>query len=182
MSFYDQNSDEYFAKTQRIEMSAAYQKFIPLLPKNGKILDAGCGSGRDARCFREMGFSVTAFDASIELVRLAREKNGVDASHDSFEAFDCVDVFDGIWACASLLHVPHSRLTRVIRKLTLFLKPNGFFYVSFKEGTGVHQEGERTFSDLTEHDLRTVIESCELRLQCLWRNDIWINAISEKSF
>jgi 2-polyprenyl-3-methyl-5-hydroxy-6-metoxy-1,4-benzoquinol methylase len=74
----------------------------------GRILDAGCGPGRDALAFAERGYELIAFDASTAMVRVARERVGsrIVVHLMRFEDLNGQSEFDGIWACASLLHVP----------------------------------------------------------------------------
>jgi hypothetical protein len=104
--YYTQHAAEFFHSTVGVDMAPIRQRFIARLPPGGHILDAGCGSGRDARAFAEAGFRVTAFDASAELARLASAHCGFAVAERRFEDVDEVAQFDGIWCCASLLHVP----------------------------------------------------------------------------
>jgi SAM-dependent methyltransferase len=71
IDFYDANADRYFALTRDADMSVNRAAFLRYLPRSGRVLDAGCGSGRDALAVREAGFDVEAFDASAALARLA---------------------------------------------------------------------------------------------------------------
>jgi trans-aconitate methyltransferase len=72
---------------------------------NGHILDAGCGSGRDSSYFLDKGFDVSAFDASAELAKLASQLIHRPVTVCQFNEYESDKPFDGIWACASLLHV-----------------------------------------------------------------------------
>lgn len=68
---YNQQAAAYYSATVDVDMQPVYQRFLPYLPEGGHILDAGCGSGRDAKKFMDLGLKLTAFDASKELVNLA---------------------------------------------------------------------------------------------------------------
>ena len=72
IEYYNKNADKFFNDTHKLDMKEIYNEFIKHLPNKGKILDAGCGSGRDTKAFSDFGYKVTAFDASSELVNLAR--------------------------------------------------------------------------------------------------------------
>jgi 2-polyprenyl-3-methyl-5-hydroxy-6-metoxy-1,4-benzoquinol methylase len=108
----------------------------PRSPPGGFILDAGCGSGRDARAFREKGFSVYAFDACPELAALAAAHADIPVEVRTFADVDEEQRYDGVWACASLLHVPREHLPDALNRLWRALRPGGAFYLSFRPGAG----------------------------------------------
>ena len=151
--YYTQHAAEFFHSTVGVDMAPIRQRFIARLPPGGHILDAGCGSGRDARAFAEAGFRVTAFDASAELARLASAHCGFAVAQRRFEDVDEVAQFDGIWCCASLLHVPLADMPETLARLWTALRPGGTLYVSFKHGTGERTHGARRFTDADEAQL-----------------------------
>lgn len=72
VKFYNENAEKFFNQTVKADMSYLYSKFLEKLPqKNGKILDLGCGSGRDSKYFKELGFEVIALDMAEELAKIA---------------------------------------------------------------------------------------------------------------
>lgn len=189
VAFYDRNAEQYVADTGGLDMSALYQRFLRHLPLGGRILDAGCGVGRDALAFAERGFAVTAIDASAEMVRLAAEYVGgrAEVRQLRFEDVAWCAEFDGIWACASLLHVPSSTFPGIVSRLTTALRPNGVCYMSFKHGIGERTAGGRLFSDHTEESLCAALRSTGLAVTEAWlTNDVradlsgqhWLNAIA----
>ena len=99
-----------------------------------KILDLGCGSGRDSMYFIEEGFDVTAVDGSEALCELAKIEIGQEVQNIRFEELEFDNVFDGVCACASLLHVSKNDIEDVLNKLYDSLKKNGILYASFKYG------------------------------------------------
>jgi superfamily II DNA or RNA helicase/SAM-dependent methyltransferase len=153
ISYYNVNALRFYSETVDVDMSELYGRFLTAIPNGGLILDAGCGSGRDSRAFLDRGYRVLAFDGSVELARLASEKLGQSVNVCKFETFSCVEKVDGIWACASLLHVKESELPNTLSKLWSVLKPGGIFYLSFKLGDGERLHGERYFTDATESRL-----------------------------
>jgi SAM-dependent methyltransferase len=140
-------------------MAPLYTRFLAHLPQGGQILDAGCGSGRDALALRRLGYAVTAFEASPTLARLASDYCGLPVEVRRFQEVEWEDRFDGIWACASLLHVPLAELPEVLRRLGRALKSDGVLYASFKYGAGEREHGGRRFTDLDEKRLAVLVET-----------------------
>lgn len=156
-----------------------------------RILDAGCGVGRDALAFAERGYSGVAFDASSEMVRLATQRTAgrVELMRMGFDDVDWLGEFDGVWACASLLHVPAAHLPRVLRRLGAALRPGGALYMSFKFGAGERAVGGRRFTDHTEKTLRHALGGTCLALAEIWvtgdvragrTGERWLNAIATR--
>jgi SAM-dependent methyltransferase len=108
VAFYDRNAERFAADTGGVDMSALHERFLRHVPPRARILDAGCGVRRDALAFLERGYSVVAFDALAEMVRLARERvaGRAEVLQMRFEDVAWRERFDDVWACASLLHVP----------------------------------------------------------------------------
>ncbi len=187
IEYYNTNAASFFAGTVNADMSFWRDKFEKQLAAGGCILDAGCGSGRDSKAFLDNGYSVVAFDASSEMCRMASELIGQEVLQMRFEDVAFVDEFDGIWACASLLHVPYDDLPDALGKLHRALKENGTLYVSFKYGEGTKQRGERVFSDFTEESVKMLLENAGFKiLECGVSTDIrpdradekWVNVIA----
>ncbi|MBU2968262.1 class I SAM-dependent methyltransferase [Pseudoalteromonas sp. C2R02] len=179
-------------------MQPLYNEFLPLVPAGGYILDAGCGSARDAKVFKTQGFKVTAIDASEELVKIATQYLGQPVELKTFQQINDKNKFDGIWCCASLLHVPFNELDSVFTKLSNALKTNGVLYVSFKYGESAELKGKsqrehngRLFTDLNEQSLNNLLANQkELKLNKTWitgdrragrEGEQWLNAIIIKS-
>jgi 2-polyprenyl-3-methyl-5-hydroxy-6-metoxy-1,4-benzoquinol methylase len=159
VTYYDRNGDAFFEDTVGLDMTGFYEPFVATLPKNAHILDAGCGSGRDTRAFLMMGYRVTAIDLSEEMVIRARAFSGAEVQKRGIEDVDEVAVYDGVWSCASLLHVPQKNLQSAMSGLFRSLKPSGSWFLSFKNGSGERVEGERVFTDMNESALRQTVTS-----------------------
>jgi len=155
--YYRQNAQRFFTDTVSVDMSALYQPFIACLRSGARILDAGCGSGRDAKAFSELDFTVEAFDASAELVALARQLSGKPVERMRFQDVAAVEKYDGIWCCASLLHVSEAELPEVMTKLAIALKPGGVWYLSFKYGRGEREKDGRRFTDMDAAGLQKLV-------------------------
>lgn len=159
IGYYQNHAQAFFTETVALDLSPLYARFLAHVPPAAAILDAGCGSGRDSRAFLERGYHVTAFDASSALAELATAHSGLPVQVLRFAELDWRACFDGIWACASLLHVPLEALPDVLRRLALALKPNGILYASFKYGRGEREHGGRRFTDLDETGLTTLLQA-----------------------
>jgi 2-polyprenyl-3-methyl-5-hydroxy-6-metoxy-1,4-benzoquinol methylase len=189
--FYEANARAYFDSTIAIDVSELRERFLKYVPPSGRILDAGSGSGRDTLAFLQRGYIVEAFDASRTLVEISSELTGVPTRVLRFEEFEEAAKYDGIWACASLLHVQMGDLPRVLERLHGALKPDGALYVSFKRGIGesITQDGRR-FTNLTLHALRELLAKIAgLKVVEVWTSggegsskgdEEWVNAIAVK--
>ena len=167
-------------------MSQLYGRFLLTVPSGGLLLDAGCGSGRDSKAFLALRYRVQAFDASQELAQRAAALIGQPVATLSFEQINEVACYDGIWACASLLHVPEKDLPDVLSRLWASLKPGGTFYLSFKLGRGERNQNGRHFTDASEAQLRSwVSQLAEVESVECWvtpdqrpeREEHWLNAL-----
>jgi len=186
LKYYQDNAQTFFNGTVNVDMSSLYETFTRHLAPGARVLDAGCGSGRDAKAFLEMGYQVEAFDASSAMVELAREHTGLPVQVKTFAEVDWKEEFDGIWCCASLLHVPAVELPGVMRRLADALKPGGVWYVSFKYGDGEREVDGRRFTDMDEEGLQRLLETVpRVEIESLWtthdkrpeRNEVWLNGI-----
>lgn len=157
--YYDSNAAEFVQGTLAVDMSSLYQRFLAHVPDGGLILDAGCGSGRDSKAFIARGFRVRAFDASETLARLAQQEIGQPVTVRRFEDITESSCYDGIWACASLLHVREADLPDTFARLWNSLKPGGILYFSFKHGEHERFDGQRHFTDATEARLAQWIQA-----------------------
>lgn len=190
IGYYNNNAESFIAGTLNVDISDIRNRFLKYVKPQGKILDAGCGSGRDSLAFMEKGFKVVAFDASEEICRIASEMLGINVECKRFEDLSGDPEYDGIWACASLLHVNGIDLPRVMESLKRLLKPNGIIYVSFKEGDVERVTNGRFFHDMTEDSGRELFQNAGLEIMELFRSqdarkdrtgEYWINIIGKKN-
>jgi len=190
IKYYDDKAKDFFESTVNVDMQDLYSRFEAHMIPSGLVLDAGCGSGRDTKYFLEKGYTVDAFDASVELVNLASEYTGIKVKKMFFQDLDAINKYDGIWACASLLHVPKREIDALFKKFIKALKPNGIWYMSFKMGEKERIKDSRFFNDYTMGDLQHLLESYneDLSVEDLWitvdarpdRDEYWVNALVRK--
>lgn len=113
-----------------------YAPFLSLVKPGGRILDLGCGSGRDSKNFIQKGYEVEAVDSSPTLCRLASDYIGREVICQDMEEIEYRDEFDGTWACASLVHITKKEIHKMLEKLTCALGKTGVLYMSLKYGQG----------------------------------------------
>jgi len=190
LEYYANNARLFFDSTVDKEMHEAYRNFLPLLPKNSTVLDAGCGSGRDSRYFISQGYRVDAIDASKEMAALASVHINQEVKCLSFDEITQLNVYDGIWAAASLLHLPSARLPRTLSTLSAALKDGGILYASFKYGEGEYLKEGRHFTPLNEEKAAALFGKLgNLKLLKTWlsddvrqerRGEKWLNLLAKK--
>ena len=189
IAYYNQHAEAYFAATANADLEELRLKFVASIPASGHILDAGCGSGRDALAFHKAGYQVTAFDGSQAMCSLAHEYTKLPIVQMTFQEMRWRDEFDGAWACASLLHVPHKELPDVCRLLAQALRSGGVLYASFKHGSGERIVDGRLFTDLIQPELQLLLQPTGLEwLECWTSKDVrpgheneeWLNALARR--
>jgi SAM-dependent methyltransferase len=189
--YYEANFIPYFQTTVDADLSTLYDRFLRYVPPGGRILDAGSGSGRDTLAFLRRSYEVDAFDSSPALCALSTQLTGVKTRILRFQDFECESAYDGIWACASLLHVPEGELPDVMTRLAQALRAGGALYMSFKHGPGerVAEDG-RFYTDMDAPRLRQLLRGIPgMVLEEIWDTegestfkgrDKWLNAIAVK--
>ena len=184
--YYDEHAEEHADRTASAEMLPFYTLFLEAIPRGGAILDAGCGSGRATKFFVEHGYQVTAIDASPGYAAEAHKRTGLRVRVLRFQDLDYQSAFDGVWASASLLHVPRAQLVGVLNLVANALKPGGIIQLSLKYGTEERlDEKNRYFNDMNERTFREkVSNTASLHVVKLWVTDSvvsgsqkWLNAI-----
>jgi 2-polyprenyl-3-methyl-5-hydroxy-6-metoxy-1,4-benzoquinol methylase len=193
--YYDHYATTFIATTRDVDMSEARGRFLAAVPARpggpARILDAGSGSGRDAQAFRVSGHDVEAFDASPAMVAATQAHAAVPTRLMRFEDFAWEHSFEGIWACASLLHVALVDLPGVIDRLVAHLVPGGALYLSFKQGTGERLKDGRCFTDMTAESVIALLEGCgALSHPDIWESrdcrpgrtsEVWVNSVVKKT-
>lgn len=191
LDYYNEQSAQFTGSTVDLEFSEIQDRFLSHLNPGALILDFGCGSGRDSRYFLKKGFRVEATDGSEEMVRIATETAGIPVRQMLFQELDENEKYDGIFACASILHVPYAELKDILVRMRKAAKTGGFLYVSFKYGDYEGYRNGRYFTDLKEDRFHELLEQAGgLEIVEEWissdarpgRDDEkWLNAILRKN-
>ena len=190
ISYYEKNAKSFIDGTLKVDFTEIQDMFLELLPDNANILDFGCGSGRDTKYFIDKGYLVDAIDGSRELCKAASEFTGIDVKHMYFHELNVKEKYDGIWACASVLHERREELTEIIRKMCVATKRNGIIYLSFKYGNFEGERNGRYFTDMTEISMaKLLLDFPELKVEKQWitgdvrdgrGDEQWLNMILRK--
>ena len=190
INYYNEKTQDFIDSTVNVDFTATQDKFINKLQTGCHILDFGCGSGRDSKYFKDKGFQVTAIDGSIELCKFASELTGLEVKHMYFQDLCDVEVYDAIWACSSILHLPYSDLKDVMLKMIVALKQDGIIYTSFKYGNYEGMRNGRYFTDMDNAKFDDFISQYpNITVEELWvtgdvrpgrSNEQWLNVILRK--
>ena len=190
LKYYDQNAEMFIAGSLGIDMSETRSRFVAYLPNKAYILDFGCGSGRDTKAFLDMGFCVEATDGSGELCARASEYTGIQVKKMMFHELNAHEKYDGIWACASILHLPKAELAEVIGKIEAALKTGGVLYTSFKYGNSEGIVNGRYFTYFTEKTLNEFLKNVtSLQILDMWitqdvrpdrKDERWVNLLARR--
>lgn len=193
IQYYEEHAEEFAANTLAADMASIRSRFLVYLPKGCRILDFGCGTGRDSKAFQELGYDVTAIDGSEALCGIARLLTGLPVRCLDFRNYTLEEgeIYEGIWACASLLHLQKNELLPVMKELSQALTPGGAFYVSFKYGTFEGERNGRHFTDFTVEEFREFIKSIpELYVAEYWvtgdvrpgrGDERWLNIVLQRT-
>ncbi len=142
IAYYDRFAREFWCGTRDHDVSQNYTAFLGAIEGDPPyaILELGCGPGRDLRYFRSLGHEAVGLDGSRQFVAMARAHSGCEVLHQDFLAMQLPESrFDGIFANASLFHVPSQELPRVLLELHETLKPRGVLFSSNPRGN--NEEG-----------------------------------------
>lgn len=190
LEFYNHNADRFIDNTACADMRVTQDRFLSRVKSGGTILDFGCGSGRDAEYFIKAGYRVDAVDGSAEIVRKTAERTELPVKQMLFQDLSAMDQYDGIWACASILHLPREELKSVIRKMSAAIRRDGVIYTSFKYSAFEGWRNGRYFTDFTEGSFQAFLQDIyELEITECWitadvrhgRNgEKWLNLLLRK--
>jgi len=142
--------------------------FLDGLEPGARILELGCGDGRDAARMIARGFAVDPSDGAPEMARLASARLGREVPVMRFDRLEAEGQYDAVWANASLLHVPGAKLPAILGRVHRALKPGGWHFASYKSepggtGEGHRDEHGRYYSYISEDALRTAYGAHEWR-------------------
>jgi SAM-dependent methyltransferase len=146
LDHYSQNAEAFWHGTKDHDVTQNYEAFLTPFPKGQPldILDLGCGPGRDVNYFKSLGHRPIGLDGSEIFCRMARQNSGCQILHQKFLNLELSrHAFDGIFANASLFHVPSRELPRVLSELHNALRPGGILFTSNPRGQNEGWQGNR---------------------------------------
>ena len=189
LDWYNANADAFADGAHAVDLSALRGAFTAELAPGAHVLDLGSGSGRDALAFEAAGFSVTALEPSEALARKVAAVIRGEVLRMPVGALDVDARFDGVWACASLLHVPRSETPDALARVLRSLVPGGVFYASYKRGEAERWEAGRFFNDQTAESLDALLVGAGFERLRLWEtrdarpdraDTFWVNALARR--
>ena len=191
INYYNKYTKSFIQATRSVDFTNIQNKFLSYLPSGAFILDFGCGSGRDTKYFLKRNYNVTAIDGSEEICKEASKYTEIKVKQMLFEELNDQNIYDGIWACSSILHLPKTELTGVIGKMCAALKASGIIYTSFKYGEYEGERNGRYFTDFTIENFRKFIQNIDsVKIEEYWiTGDVrqgrgeekWLNLILRKN-
>ena len=163
-SFYQNQAQAYFDQTFGVDPSLFLLPLVRHLSPGARILDVGCGAGRDMLWLTNMGYSCTGLDSSPALAELARRHTGQPVIEADFETFDFQEMdMDALLLVGALVHVPHERFQLILSRILRALKPQGHVLLAMKQGQGVQTRPDgRVFFLWSKDDLMPIFEDCGL--------------------
>lgn len=185
IKYYIDNFKEYVDSTKDIDMTELYIDFLANI-KGSDILDVGSGSLRDSLYFRDLGFNVSCLDPVVNFYNLALENN-FEAYNQCITQINLSNQFDGIWACASLLHVDSTLINKAFYKCHKALRNNGVMFCSFKTSESSDVKDNRYFNYLSIDKLKEICITNKFSIieikessDKLNRGNNWISVIIRK--
>lgn len=158
LRFYAETAETYIASGPG-GASRGLESFLQRLRPGARILELGCGGGRDAEAMIAAGFDVDPTDGTPEIAHKAEQRLGRPVRVMRFGELEAVVAYDAIWANASLLHVPRKALTEVLARVFRALKPGGFHFGSYKAGGSEGRDSHgRYFNYLSRAELVSAYE------------------------
>lgn len=190
IAYYDNNAVAFIDSTFNADVSELYKLFEEAISSGTRILDLGCGSGRDSKYFTEHGFNLVAIDPSLAMCEQTRSLVKIPVFQMKAEEMRFTDEFDAVWACASLLHISRDKQMDTLYLISNLLKSGGVCYASWKYGSGDRFDGGRQFTDFTEESFRDLLKKVSpLKEMKVWttedvrgdrQNQKWLNVLMKK--
>lgn len=173
LASYQATAEAYALRVADLAPVESINRFAQFLSRPATILDIGCGSGRDAAIFLEKGLHVVGIDFCPALIDIARRT----APKGLFHIMEMEKItlpneaYDGVWAAASLLHLHKAALPPVLHRIHTLLKPNGYLYLTLKQGDGEGLETDLRYGDYKKfwalyqpEELRQLLENARFSI------------------
>lgn len=170
--YYEIHAVDYHDKTFAADPSIFLFPFVQFLPPQPRILDIGCGSGRDLLWLKQRGFEPTGFERSASLAELARSHTGCPVIEGDLENFDfSTGSWNAVMLVGPLVHIPHEQFLSTIQKMLSGFSSLCVMLLTLKEGNGkIHCADGRTFYLWNDLVLREIFASLKLEIASFFRN------------
>jgi ubiquinone/menaquinone biosynthesis C-methylase UbiE len=171
---YDRIAADYAERTWNLRVKRALISFARYLIPGGLALDLGCGPGRDIALLRQQGVKAVGADLSTGMLHEAHHRVGGPLLCADMCALPIAsESFDGVWMCASLLHLPRKDVPRGLAEVRRILRAKGVLYVSVQQGTGEkwsETHGTRLFTYYQADELAALVRPAGFAIQEDWVN------------
>ncbi|QTA81375.1 Radical SAM domain-containing protein [Desulfonema limicola] len=187
--YYHKNFQTYYQKTFCVDPSSFLIPLIKRLSQKAKILDLGCGSGRDLLWLKNHGFEPVGFEQSPGLAELARKLSGCRVIKGNFEEFDfSFFSFDALIMIGSLVHVSHKDFPDIFERITLSLCKKGYVLITLKKGNGIKKSNDgRSFYLWQDNDLEQIFYKKNFKIidffiqsSIVSPDDTWLGYVLQK--
>ena len=160
LQVYETQSSKYLENVTKEHPSKTLKYFAANLPNKSNVLDYGCGPGLSAEYLANLGHTVTAFDASQNMLELVPKHERIKSYQATFDTFSENEIFDGIWASFSLLHAKRRDFPHLLTSIKRALKPYGLFSIGLKLGTGEKRDKlGRRYTFVSQNELDQLLKS-----------------------
>jgi SAM-dependent methyltransferase len=162
LEHYENRAADFWEGTKDHDVQQNYRALLGALPSGRPLdlLDFGCGPGRDLAYFKSLGHRAVGLEGSVNFCRMAREFSGCEVWQQDFLRLNLPpESFDGVFANASLFHVPSQELPRVLRELNAALRPGGILFSSNPRGAQEGWDGQRYGTFLEFEEFKTYVEA-----------------------
>ena len=160
LQVYETQSSKYLENVTKEHPSKTLKYFAANLPRQSNVLDYGCGPGLSAEYLANLGHSVTAFDASQNMLELVPKHERIKSYQATFDTFSENEIFDGIWASFSLLHAKRRDFPHLLTSIKRALKPYGLFSIGLKLGAGEKRDKlGRRYTFVSQNELDQLLKS-----------------------
>ena len=185
---YDKYSAEHAARFWNASVERAWDVFSALMPPEALVLDLGCGAGRDVETLGRRGYRVIGVDLSIGLLREAQSRlPGQFVQGDMRSVPFSAAQFDGVWMCASLLHIPRRQASPILKHVRRVMGWGSVLYIAVKQGEGENwqeSEGPLFFTYYQPDEISKIVQDSGLFIELIWnekaQGNNWINIIARK--
>ena len=160
LQVYETQSSKYLENVTNEHPSKTLKYFAANLPRQSNVLDYGCGPGLSAEYLANLGHTVTAFDASQNMLELVPKHERIKSYQATFDTFSEDEIFDGIWASFSLLHAKRRDFPHLLTSIKRALKPYGLFSIGLKLGAGEKRDKlGRRYTFVSQNELDQLLKS-----------------------
>ena len=185
---YDEYASEHAARFWNASVARSWDVFSSLLPTDALVLDLGCGAGRDVAALENRGCHVIGADLSIGLLREAeRRVSGNFIQADMRIVPFASAQFDGVWMCASLLHIPRRQAAAVMAQVYRVMGWGSVLYIAVKQGNGENwqdRDAPRFFTYYQPNEIVNTIQNAGFSIEASWKEKTlgrdWVNIIARK--